>query len=207
MKALDEAQLKAAYRALLARERDTTPVPEVSPEVLLQLAEGTYIGGDRDLLLDRVLSHDETAREFGFLLELQRAQRQPDAARPWRRWALAASLVGVAALGVRYASRDAASDPFRASGDAVDVVAPVRATPFDSTTTFTWRPVVDAASYRLDVVREDGSVVATATTRDTVTVAAPSVPLLSGEVLSWWVTATLTDGTTRRSVPVALRAR
>ena len=206
MKALNEEQLKAAYRSLLARGRDATQAPDVPPEILQQLAEGTYAGADRDALLERVLSHDETAREFGFLLEVHRNLR-PGAATPWRRWALAASLAAVAALGVRYATRDAASDPIRSSGDAVDVVSPVRAALFDSTTTFVWRPVVDASGYQLDVVREDGTTVASATTRDTVAAAAPSVPLVSGETLSWWVTAMLADGTTRRSVPVAIRAR
>ncbi len=207
MKGLDEDRLKAAYRSMLARARDKAFAPEVTPEILQQLAEGAYIGADRDALLERVLSHDETAREFGFLLEIHGARRQPAGAGSWRRWALAASLVGVTALGVRYAVRDPGPDPLRSSGDAVDVVSPARAALFDSSTTFTWRSVVDASSYQLDVVREDGTTVATATTRDTAIVVVPSVPLVSGEMLSWWITATLSDGTTRRSVPAALRAR
>ena len=205
MTAPDEDRLKAAYRSMLAG--GTASAPEVSPEILQQLAEGTYIGADRDALLERVLSHDETARELGFLLEIHGARRPAAAAGCWRRWALSASLVGVTALGVRYAVRDAGPDPLRSSGDAIDVVTPARAALFDSSTTFTWRAVVDAASYQLDVVREDGTTVATATTRDTAIAVVPALPLASGEVLSWWVTATLSDGTTRRSVPVTLRAR
>ena len=67
--------------------------------------------------------------------------------------------------------------------------------------------VADASRYLVEVVREDGTAVATLTTFDTTATLALTTPLPSGERLSWWVTATLADGTTRRSAPALLRAR
>jgi hypothetical protein len=93
------------------------------------------------------------------------------------------------------------------AADAVMVVSPAGDAPFDSATTFTWHPVPDASGYRVELVRDDGTEVATATSRDTVLSIVPSVTLVPGEVLRWWVTATLADGTTRRSTPAAIRVR
>ena len=209
MKAPDENQLKASYEALLASEARVATPPDIPPEVLQQLADGTYIGTDRDALIDRALAHEATAREFGFLLEVHRARPGSGAVAPvWRRWALAASVVGALALGARYVTVDPGPEPMRSSAaDAVMVVSPASDAPFDSATTFTWLAVPDASGYRIDVVRDDGTAVAAATTRDTVLSVVPSVPLLPGEILRWWVTATLADGTTRRSTPAALRVR
>src|SRR5688572_25798645 len=145
MKVPDEDQLKSAYQALLAREADVASPPDISPEVLQQLAEGTYIGADRDALIDRALAHEATARELGFLVEVHGARRESRAGAPaWRRWALAASVVGAVALGVRYVTIDPGPEPMRSSAvDAVTVVAPAGVAPFDSATTFTWHPVPD----------------------------------------------------------------
>ena len=121
MKAPDENQLKASYEALLASEARVATPPDIPPEVLQQLADGTYIGTDRDALIDRALAHEATAREFGFLLEVHRARPGSGAVAPvWRRWALAASVVGALALGARYVTVDPGPEPMRSSAaDAV----------------------------------------------------------------------------------------
>lgn len=208
MTAPDESRLEAAYRALVDRESGDAPAPEIPAEVLQQLAEGTYVGPDRDALIDRALSHDASAREFAFFLDLHNARPQQRSATSVRRWALAASMVVVAALGVRWLGTDPGPDPLRSSvSDAVAVLEPADGAVFDTTVTFAWRPVPDASSYLVEVVRDDGTTVATTTTGDTTASVLPTMAVASGERLSWWVTATLSDGTSRRSTPAALTAR
>jgi len=203
----DDTRLRSAYQRLTEDESRVTPAADIAPETLQQLAEGTYLGADRDALIDRALAHESTARELALFLDLRNASEPRQAAVQWRRWALAASLVIVAVSGIRLFGVGAADDPLRSSTAGVTVVLPEESASFGGATVFAWRPVGDASSYVVEVLREDGTPVATLTTSDTTATLVPSAPVPAGERLSWWVTATLADGTRRRSAPVPLLAR
>jgi hypothetical protein len=59
---------------------------------------------------------------------------------------------------------------------------------------FVWRPVANAAEYRVEVFDDAGTALFTATTRDTI-LPLPDGPVLDTAVtLHWWVTARLRDG-------------
>jgi hypothetical protein len=203
----DDTRLGSAYRRLTLDESRSTAAPDIDPETLQQLAAGTYLGGDREALIERALAHESTAREFAFFLDLRNASTPGQAGVPWRRWALAASLVIAVASGIRWFGEGLADDPLRASTSGITVVFPDEGATLDSATVFAWRQVSDASRYLVEVVREDGTAVATVTTFDTTATLTLATPLPTGERLSWWVTATLADGTTRRSAPALLRAR
>lgn len=199
--------LQSAYQRLTQEASRSEPAPDTAPEILQQLADGTYLGTDRDTLIDRALAHEATAREFAFFLDARGASPPRATAARWRPWALAASILFVVASGIRWLGSDTSDEPMRSSDAAFTVILPDEGTAVDTSTVFAWRPVPDASRYLVEVVREDGTAVATVTTADTTAIFRPSAPLLSGERLSWWVTATLADGTTRRSAPALVRAR
>lgn len=207
MSMTDDTRLQSAYRRLTEAVARTTDAPDIAPEVLQELADGRYGGADREALLDRALSHDHTARELAFLLDLRGASVARPAAARWGRWAMAATLLIVVVSGIRWLGKGSDDDPMRSANAAVSVVQPGAAAIVDTSTTFVWRAVAAAARYDVEVVRADGSLLASATTSDTSATLAFTTPLLPGERLSWWVTATLSDGTTLRSAPVGLRTR
>lgn len=207
MSQMDDTRLRSAYRDLTETASRTTEAPDIAPEVLQQLADGTYAGADRDALLERALSHDQTARELSFLLDVRAASADRPAAQSWRGWAMAATLLVVVLSGIRLLGRASDDDPLRSPNAAVTVVEPGVDGVIDVSTRFTWRAVSGAARYDVEVLRADGALLASATTADTSATLAFAAPLTPGERLSWWVTATLADGTTRRSAPTSLRTR
>jgi hypothetical protein len=202
----DDARLQSAYRRLTADESRSAEAPDVSPETLQQLAEGTYLGADRDELLERALAHDSTARELAFFMDLRAANAQRVAAAPWRGWALAATVLIVVISGIRWFGTSASEEPLRSSESTVTVVQPREGAAVEGSTIFMWRAVAGASRYLVEVIREDGTLTASTTTADTSATLALT-PLTPRERLSWWVTATLSDGTTRRSAAASLRAR
>jgi hypothetical protein len=66
-----------------------------------------------------------------------------------------------------------------------------------------WRPTAGAASYRVEVVDENGAAVVDSTMRDT-TVVVPDSLLRDRRELTWSVSATLGDGSTVTSLPTRL---
>lgn len=203
----DDPELQAAYRRLTVYESRSTEAPDIAPETLQQLAEGTYLGADRDVLLERALAHDATARELAFFMDLRAASAVRPAAAPWRGWALAATLLIVVIAGIRWFGSRVSAEPLRSPEFAVTVVRPGEGVAMDASATLTWRAVAGASHYLVEVVREDGTAIGSTTTADTSATLALTAPLTPGERLRWWVTATLPDGTTRRSAPALLRAR
>lgn len=207
MSQMDDTRLQSAYRHLTETVSRTTVAPDIAPEILQQLADGSYAGADRDALLERALSHDHTARELALLLDLRAANVGRPAAQSWHRWAMAATLLIVVASGIRWLGGGSSDDPLRSPEAAGAVVEPVADAVIDASTRFTWRAVAGATRYDVEVLRADGSLLASATTPDTSVTLAFAAPLTPGERLSWWVMATLADGTARRSAPASVRAR
>lgn len=207
MSQMDDTRLQSAYRHLTEAVSRTTEAPDIAPEILQQLADGSYAGADRDALLERALSHDLTARELALLLDLRAASVGRPAARSWHRWAMAATLLIIVASGIRWLGGGASGDPMRSPEAAVTIVRPAADAVIDASTSFTWRAVAGATRYDVEMLRADGSLLASTTTPDTSATLALTAPLTPGERLSWWVMATLADGTTRRSAPASVRAR
>jgi hypothetical protein len=207
MSQMDDTRLRSAYRHLMEGASSTTEALDIAPEVLQQLADGTYAGADRDALLERALSHDQTARELSFLLDVRAASVDRPVAQSWRRWAMAATLLVVVISGVRLLGGGSNDEPMRSPNAAVTIVEPGAEGVIEASTRFTWRAVTGATRYDVEVLRADGSLLASATTPDTSATLAFAAPLTPGVRVSWWVTATLADGTTRRSAPTSLRTR
>jgi hypothetical protein len=94
--------------------------------------------------------------------------------------------------------RGAGGQPDAGSGGAtsIDLVAPVGVVPVGASPRLVWHPAPGATSYSVEIVTDGGSVVLRSVTSDTV-LAWPS--LVRGRAYRWRVSATVPDGTVRRS--------
>ena len=209
----NDDELRAAY-APLARDRGTGHRPDCpSAESLLAAVRGEGSEVERLRVLDTALKCATCRRELALLHAVSGTtaeQARSASIYSWRRVVpLAAAAAIVLVLGlfgiqrflqgpsdiVRAGSTTGPTLVTPASGSAV-VTGPV---------SFTWRSVAGALRYTFEISTSGGTVLASATTTDTVAIAAlREAP--TGEH-RWWVRAHMNDGSERRSDTRLLRIR
>ena len=187
-----------------------------SPDALLAIVRREGPELERVEMLDHVMSCPDCRRDFELLRAIERGQRvEGRRAAEWIRWrrpigaglitALAASLAFAAILGSRHDwwRGVGASDVMRdLPADVVILSPPADALVRPGALAFTWRAVPDARGYTLELLRPDGTTLASRQTTDT-TVTLADVRLAPGEY-RWWVRARLAGGE-RRSQARRLR--
>ena len=201
-KRVSDEQLRGAYALLMQRRAASGLPPAIPVEEVQALAEGTYVGADRDARLDVVLSDPRTAAEFEFFLDL--AREQPTARRALPRWLpVAASIVmTVGVLAVWRASvRPVGDEPLRGGATVVELLRPAVGDAIEPGTLFSWHPVASASDYLLDVIDEEGNSLLSASTIDTTYLMPADLMLAPGMEYRWWVVARLLDGTEVRAEP------
>jgi hypothetical protein len=200
----NDDRLRLAYNASLESRARTGSHPE--PEALAAVAERSGSEAARLEVLDHVMACDTCRRELDLIRASLTAAGMPTQ-RSWFRspsiglMAIAATLLLVAGVRLFMVSTDVESGP-RLRGSAAVSTYPARWLP-SGDAGIAWRPVNDAASYRLEVIDEAGSAVVDSTTRDTSFVLSESL-VRNRRGLSWSVTATLGDGSSLPSQPVRL---
>lgn len=200
----DDAALRAAYVGRRDPRGERVPV-----ETVEALARGTYVGADREQLLELVLRDPGQAREFYFFHDVGVAVA-PAVRRPWwrgaRGLALAAGGVLAVALGSRYLGSPGPDEgPMRSAGAVVTVWGPADAMAVDAggaPVTFAWGPIADARDYELTITGDDGAERLRRAVTDTVlTLVVPP------GATAWWVTARNADGSSRQSAIRSLVVR
>ena len=211
----DDDALRAAYAPAL-RDSTTTHGPECPNEIeLFAAVRGEGSEPERLRVLDHALKCPVCRRELALLHSVASVKPRAGAsvAREfaWRRWvpaALAASVmlaVGLAGVG-RWRGRSA-EDITRAGGaGSPALVMPanggaVRA----GLVRFTWRSLAGVLRYTLEIDANDGTVLYTTQTRDTVVTA--TIPATAVGEDRWLVRAQMDDGSERRSETRVLRVR
>lgn len=200
----NDERLRLAYNASLEARARTGSHPE--PEALLAVAERSGTEAVRLEVLDHVMSCSTCRHELDLVRASLTAVGMPKQ-RPWFRspsiglMAIAATLLLAAGVRLFMASTDVESGPIL-RGVAAVATYPARWLPTGDAG-LAWRPVVDAANYRVEVIDEAGAAVVDSTMRDTSFVVSESL-VRNRRGLSWSVTATLGDGSTLPSQPVRL---
>jgi hypothetical protein len=196
---MTDAELRDIYtRSLTSRAPSRATCP--SPEAIEALVAQTGSEASRLTTLDHVMSCAACTQEFELLRAIHAAERvNAGAARPRRSvtpW-LAAAVVVIAAGALTLAQlQRSGSNPTRgASSSDIALVGAVSGS-------LVWHAIPDAVRYEVEIVDASGTTIFHARVADT-TAALPS-PLPSAPV-SWWVRATLRDGSERRSAIVPLR--
>jgi len=200
----NDERLRLAYNASLEARARSDSHPQ--PEALLAVAERSGTEAARLDVLDHVMSCRTCRHELDLIRASLTAAGMPKR-RTWFRspsiglMAVAAALVLAAGVRLFMASTDVESGPILRGAAAVSTY-PAQWVPTGHAT-LAWRPVNDAANYRVEVIDEAGAAVVDSTTRDTSFVLAESL-VRNRRGLSWSVTATLGDGSTLPSQPVRL---
>jgi hypothetical protein len=176
--------------------RDATRADCVPPEALLDVVE--HRGPEAARL--QSVNHAMACADCREELELLRATRiVRDRARlPRFGFALAASLVLVAGLSFYTLGRQRAASAVddavtRGGGDNVQLVT--TGVVSGQAPSLVWRSTAGAASYVVELRREDGTLLTRGTTTDTVFAVPDSIRATPGADAYWAVTARLSDGT------------
>lgn len=200
---MTDDRLRQAYQARAAtRPTDSPP----SPEDLARLVAGTGSEAERLALLDRVLADPATAREFALLRSIAAAERaeQPSRVRRWTAPLAVAATLAVVVSGTLWLTSRSTREAIRAPDESG---VPTLATPDDSAArpagdiTFAWHSLPGATRYRIELLTEAGTVVATRQSADTAT----TVRVRPGGPYRWVVAALLPDGAERLSRPRIVR--
>jgi hypothetical protein len=195
---MNDERLRAAYRKLMER-RAAQPPPDIDLDVMQGLAEGTAPPEQRDALMDRVLSHPETALEFSFLSEIAQTKRgRVHRVVPWLAAATVAGVLLTGALVVQRV-RQSAPDVLRGDADTPVLLKPEIGADITAGTQFFWNTFANAISYEIQLIDADGNVVAETSTRDTTWALPTDTAIEPDAELFWWITARLPDGTERRA--------
>jgi len=201
---MTDAELQAQYQSAVRRvgaARGACP----TPEQLQQLVERTGTEEERLDILDHVMSCAECHRELALLQGIHAAQPRQALLRP-RHWLAAASLLIAFAGGVlltRGVILHQPNEPMRgattSSGETIAVVGATAPVALGQPGALTWHATPGAVQYTVEVLDAADRVLFTTQTADTTI----SVPAMR-EPAAWWVRATLSDGTDRRSEIVRL---
>ena len=198
---MKEEDLVKLYRHGVTR-RDDTRSDCVSPEALLDVVE--HRGSEATRL--QSVNHAMACADCRDELELLRATRivRDRARMPRFGFALAASLVLAAGLGFYAFGRqraptgiDDAGGVTRSGSDDVELVTTGAVS--TQAPNLVWRSATGAASYVVELRREDGTLLTRGTTTDTVFAVPDSVRAGPDSDAYWAVTARLSDGTSLSS--------
>jgi hypothetical protein len=196
---MTDAELRDIYtRSLTSRAQSRAGCP--SPEALEALVAQTGSEESRLATLDHVMSCVPCKEEFELLRAIHAADRvNAGAARPRRSVApwLAAAVVVIAAgaLTLTQLQRSGTNPTRGASSSDIALVGTVNGS-------LVWHAIPDAVRYDVEIVDASGATIFHARVADT-TAALPST--LPSAPVSWWVRATLRDGSERRSAIIPLR--
>jgi hypothetical protein len=204
---MTDAELQVQYQAAVARRGAPRGAQCPSPEQLQALVERVGDEEGRLGLLDHVMSCPGCHRELA-LLQAIHAARPQRAAFATRRWLAAATLLIALAGGTvvsRLVTKRSSEDLTRGGlsgvgGGGITVVGPLWPVGSEGLHDLTWRAVPGAVRYVAEVLDSADRVIYSVQTPDTAVV----VPPLASPAAAWWVRATLSDGSDRRSPMIGL---
>jgi hypothetical protein len=193
---MNDSELRDIYQRALTNRAD-----HPAPEALVALVTQTGSEASRLATLDHVMSCASCKQDFELLRAIHAADQANAGAAsisprrlpiPW----LAAAAVVIAAGGLTLTLVKPSPNPVRGAPSAdVGLVG-------DENGTLVWHAVPDVVRYEVEIVDASGQTIFHARVTDTTTALPANLP---AGTLSWWVRATLRDGSERRSAIVPVR--
>jgi hypothetical protein len=192
---MTDAELRDIYTRSLTKRADCP-----TPDAMMALITHTGSEDSRLATLDHVMSCVACKQDFELLRAIHAAERaNAGAARPRRSVApwLAAAVVVIAAgaLTLTELQRPASNPTRGASSSDIGLVGTVGGS-------LVWHAIPDAVRYDVEIVDASGATIFHARVADTTTAMPTTLP---NAPVSWWVRATLRDGSERRSAIIPLR--
>jgi hypothetical protein len=193
---MNDSELRDIYTRSLTRRADCP-----APEALIALVTRTGGEDSRLATLDHVMSCASCRQDFELLRSIHAAEEASAGAtgvrprRPLVPW-LAAAVVVLAAGTLTLVELRQPASPVRGPANAdIALVG-------DLNGMLTWHAVPDVVRYEVEIVDASGQTIFHSRTTDTTASLPPSLP---AGTLSWWVRATLRDGSERRSAILPIR--
>jgi hypothetical protein len=204
---MKDEELRTLYAETMARpaSRDGADCP--SPEDLSALVEHTLPESQGLALLDHVMSCRSCQQEFELLRALRAAA--PKQRWGWRPLALAASIVLIAGSGILWTTqyRGQPGGPvYRGEAAAFSLASPAADAVVTLPSPLVWQALPGAGRYHVELVDSSGSLVFSVSAADTL-VFLPADGTVAAGTYSWYVIATLADGTEIRTPPRHLQIR
>jgi hypothetical protein len=224
----DDAARDDALRTLYARRARSRVVRDCpTPESVEALVDGAGDESARLRTLDHVMACADCQPEFELLRSARIAAHdlgQHDNASETadvvalqehfarrRRLPLAAAATLVLALAAtalwRALDSSPRTAPLRGAAETITLVAPLTdaRVPAGAALTFTWRSLMGATAYRLELLGDDGAAIVSVGTADTTHVLAESIVTGATAATQWRVEAVRSDGTRASSTLRDLR--
>lgn len=167
------------------------------PEFLLRVARGEATEAERLHVLDVVMQSEELRREYDTYRALAAGARTPSVR--WPRLLAAAAVLAVAGGAIFWKVSRPGEEAWRGGAGLLETVAPAQDAAVTPPFTLEWRAAPGAHSYGVELLSDDGRLVAHYETADTIQAISDSTGLLPGARYRWAVTARLENGASSRS--------
>ena len=208
---MTDAELRRSYARLLAARAAGSQEPCLTPEALLELAEGGVPEVERFARLRHVGSCASCRAELDLLRAVVEGARRLERPRV-PVLALAASVailsLSLAVWRIGLISRGDA-DAMRGAAGGVKLVAPVGGEVARRPVVLVWRQTPGVVRYEIEVLAAGGALLYAASTPDTVLTIPDATRVEPEQTHYWWVRAIRSDGTQFRSPaePFRVQAR
>lgn len=192
---MSDDELQRAYQEAIRRQESPPEAPD--PDLLRRVAMGQATEAERLAMLDRVMQSEELRREYDTFRALVAAERHRSTT--WPRLLAAAAILLVAGGTLVWRREKLHEDPWRGTGHQLALAAPAPDAEVSAPVTLAWHPAAGAHGYEVELLADDGSLLAGWTTADTLQLVPASTALAPGAVYRWSVTARLEEGIVLRS--------
>ncbi len=193
---MNDEELRRHYRD--GMQQPTRGVPETpDPDLLLRVARGDATEAERLHVLDLVMQSEELRREYDTYRALAAGART-DSVR-WPRLLAAAAVLAVAGGAAFWGLSRTSQEAWRGGERLLEAVSPAQDVDVTPPVTLRWRAAPGAHTYEVELLADDGRLLARYETPDTTQVVPDSAGLLAGATYRWAVTARLADGASARS--------
>lgn len=184
---MNDDELMRRYQEAM---RDAGPSGEAAPdpELLRRVAGGEASEAERLRVLDLVMQSEALRREFDTFRALAAGGRP--AAFAWPRRLAAAALITLVAGGSYWAlSAPMEEASWRGAGGSVVPIVPTDRSEVSAPLSMMWHSLPEATEYQIEIMEENGRLVAEFETSDTMFVVPPEAGLRASTPYRWGVTA------------------
>ncbi len=170
------------------RRAETAPPNAPDPDTVRRVARGDATEAERLRVLDAVMQSDELRMEYDTFRALAAGARS--AALVWPRRLAAAALIAVVAGSGYWALISPTPEAsWRGGGSGLTTIAPSDGAEIAAPVRLVWHPLPGTKVYQVEIMEENGRLVAQFETRDTTFVVPPEIGLRVGIPYRWGVMA------------------
>ena len=167
------------------------------PDLIRRVARGEATEAERLRVLDIVMQSEGLRREYDTFRALAAAERLGRSR--WPRLLAAAALLVVVGGTLMWRDAPPPEEAWRGGGDVAATISPAPNAAVTTPVRMVWLTTPGAHAYDVEILREDGTVLARYTSTDTTASVSDTAGFVPGARYGWAVTARLKNGGSARS--------